>query len=331
MGEEALHALGHAYLGVVVEVAFGGGDVEPVVFGELGGDEAGHGGLAFEAEEFPEDFHEGTDFVGFGVADVSLDFGYVVVFEELVDPVPEVYGLVVGDEVGFAAGVVLGVVEGDLGEEVGVDDVVDVGEVDAVLAVADDAELAGAGSLEDAGDEVGVVVAPDEVGAQGDGFEVAGGEAVGGEDGFFGDDFGGGIGAGDVGAVGEGFVGAGDVLVVEDDGGGGGVDEFFDGEVSAAVDDGLGAFDVGFLVVWVGAPDADFCGDVVDGVLVLAGGADGGGVGEVGVGDLDAEGFDVGAGASADAGDLAALGEQAFGEGEADEAADSGDEDAAWW
>lgn len=153
---------------------------------------------------------------------------------------------------------------------------------------------------------------------------------MGGEDGFFGDDFGGRVGAGDVGAVGEGFVVAGDVLVVEDDGGGGGVDEFFDAEVAAAVDDGLGAFDVGFLEVGVLAPDADFGGDVEDGVLVLAGGSDGRGVGEVGVGDLDAEGFDVGTGAPADAGDVAALGEEALGEGEADEAADAGDEDFAW-
>lgn len=61
----------------------------------------------------------------------------------------------------------------------GVDDIVHVREVDAVVSVAYDSEFADSGSFEYAGHEVGVVVSPDQVGAQGDCFEVAGRLVVG--------------------------------------------------------------------------------------------------------------------------------------------------------
>ena len=61
--------------------------------------------------------------------------------------------------------------QGVFGGEVGGDGVFDVDHVHAVGAVADDAEAAGAGAGEDAGDEVRIADAPDEVGAEGDGAE----------------------------------------------------------------------------------------------------------------------------------------------------------------
>ena len=59
--------------------------------------------------------------------------------------------------------------ESGFGEEVGVDGVFDVHHVDAVAAVADDAQPAGAGAGEHAGDEVRIADAPDQVRAQRDG------------------------------------------------------------------------------------------------------------------------------------------------------------------
>ena len=111
---------------MVAEVAFCGGEVEPVVFGEFGGDEASHGWFAFEAEYFPDTLENSTDFVGGFEGDGLGDGCDVVGLEEFVDPGPE---------------------------------------VDDVVAFADYFEFSGTGSIEDARDEVGVADSPDEMGA----------------------------------------------------------------------------------------------------------------------------------------------------------------------
>ena len=53
MGDEFGSAVCHGYGGGVAEVAFGGGEVEPVVMGEFCGDETGHGRFMLDPEESP--------------------------------------------------------------------------------------------------------------------------------------------------------------------------------------------------------------------------------------------------------------------------------------
>lgn len=213
--------------------------------------------------------------------------------------------------------------QGGFGEEVGVDGVFDVDHVDAVLAGADDAEAAGARAFEDAGDEVGIAGAPDEVGAEGDGAEGGG---VGGEDFAFGDGFGERIRAGAGGRQREGFVGVGEVAAVVDDAGCAGVDEVSHAVAAGAFEEGACAQDVDTEEIVVAAPDADFGGDVKEGVDVFAGGGDGGCVIERGAEEADAAGFEVGRGGAGEHGDAAALGEEAFDEAAAEEAGAAGNE-----
>lgn len=65
--------------------------------------------------------------------------GEVEALEELIDPGEEFNGFSLGDEVGFAGGGVF--YKGVEGEGVGVGGVFDVGDVDEVVAIADDFEL----------------------------------------------------------------------------------------------------------------------------------------------------------------------------------------------
>ena len=201
--------------------------------------------------------------------------------------------------------------------------VADVGEVHTVCAAADDAETVG--TSEDAGDEVRITGAPDEVGAQGGGAE--GGEGVGGEDGLLGKGLGVGVVAGEVSAVGEGFVSAGVALAVEDDTGGAGVNEAGDAMLAAGGEDVLRAEDVGTEVGIPRAPDAGFGGDVKDGFATGDGAVHCGGVGEVARKDFDAAGGEgrlVRAGKGTDG---VAAGEAELHEELAEEAAAAGDED----
>jgi len=227
--------------------------------------------------------------------------------EEIVDPVPKKDGFVVGNEIRFASGVVVLSVEGGFGAEVGVDDVVDIAEVNAVVAVADDAEFAFVAAFEDTRDEIRVARSPDEVWTEGDGFQVPRRLIVGIEDGFFGDDFAGRIRTGNVGPVGEGFVGSGEVLVVEDDAWRAGVDEFRNEEVATAVDDRLGADNVGVFKIFAFAPDADFGGCVKNGIHVRASASGSGRVREIDIEHFDSERFELRLRAAAKSGYRAAL------------------------
>lgn len=103
-GDEVGGAGGHGDFWGVAEVAAGGGEVEPVVFGEFGGDEAGHGRFATEGENAPEGFADGADAGGGGEGEVAGDGLFAESGEQLVDPIPEDDGFVVGDEIGAAGG-----------------------------------------------------------------------------------------------------------------------------------------------------------------------------------------------------------------------------------
>ena len=75
-----------------------------MVFGELDGDEAGHGRFAGEAEEGPGEFHREAYCVGGAEGDAASEGRKVEAREEFVEPGPEGDGVVLGEEVGFAAG-----------------------------------------------------------------------------------------------------------------------------------------------------------------------------------------------------------------------------------
>jgi hypothetical protein len=99
--------------------------------------------------------------------------------EEGVDPIPKEHRLAVGDKIrpaGHGIRVTFWVKrvlrvrdESTLGEEVGVGDVLDVDHVHFILAVAHDAQAAGAGAGEHAGNEVRVTDTPDKMRSKGDG------------------------------------------------------------------------------------------------------------------------------------------------------------------
>ena len=286
-GDEFVHFPGEIGVGNEAEIAAGSGDGIPVVLGKFGGDEAGHGRFAGkERQDTPDGFKNGAGGAGRGQRNAAFNSGTAQAKEEGVDPCPEDDGCAVGDEVGAATGGMGGVGEGVEGEQVGGGGVADVGEVDVIRAVADDAQAVGAG--EDARDEVRIASAPDEVRTQGGDAEAGG--VVGGEDSLLGEGLGVRVGAGEFLAVGEGFVGAGVALAVEDDAGGAGVNEAGDGVAAAGGEDVLGAEDVGAEVGIPRAPDAGFGGDVKHGVAAGDGAVNSGGVGEIAGKDFDAAG-----------------------------------------
>lgn len=201
--DEGGGAGGHGDLRDVAEIAAGGFEGEPVVLGEFGGDETGHGRLAFEGKDAPGGFADGAEGGGGAERNAARDGRFAERREESVDPIPEDDGFAVGDEVGAAGG---GAVQGGFGEEVGVGGVLDVDHVDAVVAVSDDAEATGAGAGEDTRDEMRIADAPDEVGTEGDGAQGGG---VGGEDFALGEGFGERIRTRAGGGERKGFVGVG--------------------------------------------------------------------------------------------------------------------------
>ena len=182
---------GHGHTRLVAEIAAGGGEVEPVILGEFGGDEARHRWLGGDREHAPKRFADGTDGRCGGERKTTRDRWFAEGGEELVDPVPEDNGFTVGDEVRPAAGGRrLRAGKGLFGGEVGVDGVGNVDHVDAVGAIADDAETTGPGAGENARDEMRITDAPDQVWTEGDGAEAGGRGGVSGEDFAFGDGLG---------------------------------------------------------------------------------------------------------------------------------------------
>jgi hypothetical protein len=103
-GDEFGGAGGHGDARGVAQVAAGGVEGEPVVFGEFGGDEAGHGRLALEREDAPGGFADGADGGGGAEGNMAGDGRFAEGGEELVDPFPEDDGFAVGDEIGAAGG-----------------------------------------------------------------------------------------------------------------------------------------------------------------------------------------------------------------------------------
>jgi hypothetical protein len=252
--------------------------------------------------------------------------------EESVDPIPKEHRLAVSDEirpaghgirVTFWVKRVLWVCdESPLGEEVGVRGVLDVDHVHFILAVAHDAQAAGAGAGEDARNEVRVTDPPDQMRSEGDG---AKGGRIGGEDFAFGDGFGERIRAGAIGGERQGFIRIGEGLAVIDHARSAGVDKAADAVSAGTVEERAGAENVGLEEFLVGAPDADFGGDVKNGIDAGASGGDGAGVVERRADETDAASFKVGCGGAAEDGDGAAGSDQALDEMAAEEAGAAGD------
>jgi hypothetical protein len=252
--------------------------------------------------------------------------------EEGVDPIPKEHRLAVGDKIRPAGHGMRGIFwvkrvlrvrdESTLGEEVGVGGVLDVDHVHFVLAVAHDAQAAGAGAGEHAGNEVRVTDTPDKMRSEGDG---AKGGRIGGENFVFGDGFGERIRAGAIGGERQGFIRIGEGLAVVDHARRAGVDKAADAVGAGTFEERAGAENVGLIEFLVGAPDADFGGDVKNSIDAGAGGGDGGGVVEGRTDETDAAFFEVGCGGAAEDGDGAAGSEQALDEMAAEKAGAAGD------
>ena len=136
-----------------------------MVLGEFDGDETGHERFAFEAKKRPGAFEEGAEPIGGALADPLREGFLTGADEQAIDEDPELHGFALREEVRLA----VGAADEERIEraEVRVGGGIDVRDVDLVLAIADDAELAGAGPGEDAWEEVIVSGAPDQVRAQG--------------------------------------------------------------------------------------------------------------------------------------------------------------------
>jgi hypothetical protein len=298
-GDQIGGAGGHGHAREVAQIAPRGGEIEPMVLGQLGGHEAGHRRLATQRQHTPGGFAERPNQGGRTQRYFPGHGWFAETGEQSVDPVPEEDRLAVGDEVGASSGAAARVfvtyyvtkTQGGLGEEVGVDGIFDVDEVHAVLAGADDAEAAGAGAGQHAGDEMRVADAPDQVRAEGDGGERRG---VGGEDLVFGDGLGQRIRTRARGGERERLIRVREGAAVVDHAGRAGVDEVFHAMLAGAFEQGAGAEDIGAVKIGVAAPDTNLGGGVENGLDARAGRADGVGVIERGADEADAAGLQFG-------------------------------------
>ena len=168
---QPMHPLRHRDLRLIAQVAAGGGDVEVVAGGELGGEEAGHAGFVDPPGEFPDSFQHGPGGIGGAVGDGLGDGRNTGESQNFVDPVPAVHRLSVGDEVRPAAGRRTGL-ELPCRQEMGRRGVLDVDGVNQVLAGSHAAKLAGAGAGQETGDEMLVSRPPNEMRTEGTSEEI---------------------------------------------------------------------------------------------------------------------------------------------------------------
>ena len=199
--------------------------------------------------------------------------------KKMIDPFPELNGFIVGDEIGATAHRFGTVPQRALGQEMSINHVVDMGEVDPVSSVSDNPEPTVSRAGDDSRDQVGVAGAPDQVGPQCHGPETTG--IVRPENGRLGPGLGPGVMHRNPLAEGKRLIGTLMGSTVEDDTGRTGEDHPWNLKVPAAIDQGLGALHIGRPEVGQPAPDPHFGADVKDRSHALAGGPDGGGIGQI--------------------------------------------------
>ena len=185
----------------------------------------------------------------------------------------------------------------------------DVDHVDAVLAVADDAQSAGTGSCQDTGHQMRITDAPDEVRAQGGGCEAF---AVGRDDGCFRLSLGEWIGTRAILGERQRFVGPGEVLAIVNHAGRARVNEPRDCSSLGGGQQGLRRDDVVAIKVGQLAPDSDACGDVIDGGHITNGVRANSRIVQGTHDHTNALGLELGAGLAGDHRDLAPFGEKSF-------------------
>ena len=100
--------------------------------GKLGGHKGGQWRFPGERQGLPKGFEEGAEDSGAGGRNPALGGGQIKGLEQVLDPLPKVHGLAVGDEVGASVGGGLGpMLQEGLGRgEVRVHRIVDVGQAD---------------------------------------------------------------------------------------------------------------------------------------------------------------------------------------------------------
>lgn len=282
-------SLFHANTWGVIKVADGGGSVVGVGTCKLCGEKAGHGRLGPESEQCPEDLEGGARVPRRASADFSLHRWQSSSIQQQIDPVPEIHGSWVVNEV-CAAGRFAGRSQGDFGCQMGSSGVFDVGDGDEVLPVADLAKPAMAGGEEEFRDEVIIARAPDEVWS-----ECAGEQPVGSgrcQDSLFGERFGVGVMAQPALRIGGGFVGVQVIRSVKDHAGGAGVDQARDGVRAAGIEDIECPLMINAEVEAAGAPDAGDGGGVEDRIDAIAGALHKTGIADVPLYQLGAGGSD---------------------------------------
>src|SRR5690606_35154911 len=149
------------------------------------------------------------------------------------------------------------------------------------------AEATRAGAGDQAGDEVIVARAPDEMRAEGDSEEAT--RFVGGTDFLLSEGVGFRVGAEEGGGVGKRFGGIPVRGAIEHDAGGGGINEFSDAGLLAGVDDMSRAAQVNVHEQVARPPDAGGGGGVKDGINAPAGIGDGAGVAKVASVNIDVQ------------------------------------------
>ena len=254
--------------GAVAEVAFGGADVVVVGRSHLTGDKAGHRGFAFQAQGAVDPFQDAAGQAGFGGADVAADRRAAQAAQHLIDPLPQAHRRAVADKIGFA-GLGTGWTQVLGGAQMGFHGIVDVGDVDQVVAGANFTQAAFVGHHNDSGQDVRIARAPDEVGAQRNSRKAL--LSVGPFNHLFGGRFGFGIVVEKVLGIGLALVGPQAVFAVKGGAGRAGVDQPLHSVGLATFYDVFGALDVRFPIFGEGAPDAGLGGHVKDLLDALTG------------------------------------------------------------
>lgn len=214
--------------------------------------------------------------------------------------------------------------QGTFGEEVGVDGVFNVDHVHPVSAGADDAQPPGLGAREDAGHQVRIADAPDQMRPERKGAQRG---RVGRQHLPLRDGLGQRIRARAIGRERERLVGPGEIPAVVNYAGRARVDEPGNAVLPASVQQGTGAENVGPEEILVTAPDPHLGGDMKDGFNSRARGGDRRHVVKRRADKANPTTFEIGRGVAAEDGHATPVGEEALDKAAAEKTGAAGDED----
>ena len=171
-------------------------------FCQLHSKEARHTGLPLNPCKRESLFHKHPHQVGLLERNTFLDNGNIKPSKKLVEPIPKIDRFTLGDKIGLA-GPGGGAVQILRRQDKGIRGIINIGDINKIVAVADPLQLPASGLAQKARDMIGVSRPPDKMGTQGYGFQ---GAAVGLKDHFLGNGLTLGVIAKEISGIGSAFV-----------------------------------------------------------------------------------------------------------------------------